>query len=318
MTATAPTLADIEAARARLAGHIVRTPLVRLTDPGCDNEVWLKLETLQPIGSFKLRGAGNRILATPPAELAAGVYTASSGNMAQGVAWMARVLGIPARVIVPDNAPEAKLAAIRALGGAIDQVPFAAWWQVLLDNGRAGELGRFVHPVSEPEVMAGNGTIALEIMDDLPDVDTVIVPFGGGGLACGIAAGMHALRPGAEIYACEAEGAAPLAAALAAGHPVDIDYRQSFVSGIGSATVLPTMWPLARDLLAGSVVAPIAEIEAALRDIVRQMRILPEGAGAAALAAARRSGLRGRKIVCIVSGSGIAFSEVARIMAAGE
>ena len=136
MTPPLPTLADIEAARARLAGHIVRTPLIRLADPGCDNEVWLKLETLQPIGSFKLRGAGNRILATPPAELAAGVYTASSGNMAQGVAWMARELGIAARVIVPDNAPEAKLAAIRALGGAVEQVPFAAWWQVLLPKGQ--------------------------------------------------------------------------------------------------------------------------------------------------------------------------------------
>lgn len=315
MALRAPTLAEIEAARGRIAGAAIRTPLIRLPDRGGDREIWLKLETLQPVGSFKLRGAGNCIRAADPATLAGGVYTASAGNMAQGVAWMARELGLPARVFVPDHAPEAKVAAIRALGAGVEKISFADWWQIMLAGGKPGEAGCFVHPVCDTAVMAGNGTIGLEIAEDLPDVDAVIVPFGGGGLVAGIGAALRALRPAARVLACEVEGAAPLAAALAAGAPVSIAFRRSFVDGIGSGGVLPAMWPVLRPLVDGSVVAPVAEVEAALRLMVNRLHLIAEGAGATALAAARRADLAGKRIVCVVSGSGINFAEVARIMA---
>ena len=316
MTVAAPTFADIEAARARLAGRVVRTPLIRLPVAG-DNEVWLKLETLQPVGSFKLRGAGNRILGAPEGELAGGVYTASAGNMAQGVAYMARALGLAARVFVPDQAPDAKVNAIRALGGVVEKISFDDWWTIMIDNGRAGEPGCFVHPVADTFVMAGNGTIGCEIVEDLPDVDAVMVPFGGGGLSCGIAAALRALRPAAEVIGCEVEGAAPLAAALAAGAPRTIDYRRSFVDGIGSSAVLPAMWPVIEGLLTRASTVPLVEVEAALRLLVNRMHLIVEGAAATALAAALRDGRSGQRIVCVMSGSGINFSEVVRIMAAG-
>ena len=315
MTLHAPSLAEIDAARSRIMGTAIRTPLIRLPDREGDNEIWLKLETLQPVGSFKLRGAGNCILSAPPGQLANGVYTASAGNMAQGVAWMARELGVPAKVFVPSHAPEAKVAAIRALGGTVEKISFDDWWTIMIDHGRAGEAGCFVHPVCDTQVMAGNGTIGLEIAEDLPDVDAVIVPFGGGGLACGIAAALHAVRPAARVIACEVEGAAPLTAALAAGAPTTVEYRRRFVDGIGSAAVLPAMWPVVRQLIAETSVVPVAEIEDALRLMINRLHIIAEGAGAPALAAARRSGMKGAKIVCIVSGSGINFAEVSRSMA---
>ena len=315
MKLRAPVLAEIEAARARIAGTAIRTPLIRLPDREGGNEIWLKLETLQPVGSFKLRGAGNCILSADPATLAGGVYTASAGNMAQGVAWMARELGLPARVFVPDHAPEAKVAAIRALGASVEKISFADWWQIMLTGGRPGEAGCFVHPVSDTAVMAGNGTIGLEIAEDLPDVDQVIVPFGGGGLVAGIAAALRAVKPTARVFACEVEGAAPLAASLAAGQPVSIDFQRSFIDGIGSGGVLPAMWPVVSPLVAGSIVVPVIEVEAALRLLVNRLHLIAEGAGATALAAARRNSGTGQKIVCVVSGSGINFAEVARIMA---
>ena len=316
MTASIPTLAEIDAARSRLAGVAIRTPLIRLPERGGANEIWLKLESLQPVGSFKLRGAGNCVLSAPRGDVARGIYTASSGNMAQGVAWMARELGVPAKVFVPDHAPEAKISAIRALGAEVARVSYDEWWAILMQRGHPGERGFFVHPVSDPAVIAGNGTVGLEIAEDLPDVDTVIVPFGGGGLACGIAAALRELRPAARVLACEVEGAAPLAAALQAGEPTTIEYHRSFVDGIGSTSVLPAMWPLVRSLISASIVVPIAEVEAALRLLVNKVHIIAEGASATALAAALRSEQTGQKIVCVLSGSGIAFTEVARIMQA--
>ena len=270
MQLQAPTLAQIEAARGRIAGRAIRTPLIRLPDRGGDNEIWLKLETLQPVGSFKLRGAGNCILSAPREQLANGVYTASAGNMAQGVAWMARELGLPAKVFVPDQAPDAKVNAIRALGGTVEKITFDDWWSIMIANGRAGQAGCFVHPVCDTEVMA-----------------------------------------------CEVENAAPLAAALAAGQPTPIDYRRSFVDGIGSGAVLPAMWPVVNALLTRSIVVPLPQIEAALRQMINRLHIIAEGAGATALAAAQNTGLTGKKIVAIISGSGINFTEVTRIMAAG-
>src|SRR5205085_4859510 len=209
-------LAEIEAARDRIAGAAVRTPLVRVPD----TDIWLKLENLQPVASFKIRGATNAIRAASPEQLAGGVVTASAGNMAQGVAWAAREAGVPATIICPDHAPQAKLERIERLGGRVIQIPWAEWWQVIVDSHFEGVDGLFVHPVQDELVMAGNGTIGLEIVEDLPDVDTVLVPYGGGGLACGIAAALRGSGSRARVLACEVETAAPLSAALAAGAPV--------------------------------------------------------------------------------------------------
>jgi threonine dehydratase len=197
-------------------------------------------------------------------KLSGGVYTASAGNMAQGVAWNARRLGVPCTVIVPEHAPQSKLAAIERLGGRIVKVPFERWWQVLVDHHYPGIEGLFIHPVADPAVIAGNGTIGLEILEDLPDADTVLVPFGGGGLSCGIACAVRSLRPSARVFACEVETAAPLSASLAAGRPVAVDYEPSFVDGIGGRSVLPEMWPLASSVLSGSIVVSLAEIAAAI------------------------------------------------------
>src|SRR5688572_2467870 len=220
-----PSLDDIRAARDRLSGIALRTPLVRLDLPASPAEIWLKLENLQPIGSFKIRGAANAMAALPQAQLARGVLTASAGNMAQGVAWCARSRGIPCTVVAPDTAPPAKLAAIERLGARIVQEPFERWWQTFQDRSFPGVDATFVHAFDDPRVMAGNGTIGLEIFEDLPDVDAVVVPWGGGGLASGIGAAMRALAPACRLCAAAAESGAPLAAALACGAPTTVDYQ---------------------------------------------------------------------------------------------
>ena len=223
----------------RIRGSALRSPLLRLPVEGAAAEIYCKLENLQPIGSFKLRGAGNAMALASPEQLARGVVTASAGNMAQGVAWHARRLGIPCHVVVPDHAPETKLGAIRRLGGEIVKTPFDEWWGIILSGGYEALPGFFIHPVRDRHVMAGNGTIGLEILEDLPEVDVVIIPYGGGGLSSGIASALRALKPDTRVYAVEVETAAPLAASLAAGRPVAVDYQASFVDGIGGASVLP-------------------------------------------------------------------------------
>ncbi|MFB3049402.1 MAG: threonine/serine dehydratase, partial [Acidimicrobiia bacterium] len=227
-------LAEIEAAATRIAGAAIRTPLVRLNVEDAPAEIYLKLENLQPIGSFKIRGAANVLALAGSEALQEGVYTASAGNMAQGVGWMARRLGVPFSVVVPDHAPATKLAAIERLGGSIVKVPFDDWWHVITTHEFEGQSGFFVHPVSDPAVIAGNATIGLELLEDLPDLDAVVVPYGGGGLSSGIASALRALRPEIPVFAAEVITAAPLAAALAAGRPVEVTYTDSFVDGIGS------------------------------------------------------------------------------------
>ncbi|MEO5903470.1 MAG: pyridoxal-phosphate dependent enzyme, partial [Gemmatimonadaceae bacterium] len=214
-------LDDVTAARGRLAGLAVRTPLIRF--PAMEgSDVYLKLENLQPIGSFKLRGAANAMAVAGEQALENGVYTASAGNMAQGVAWCARERGVRCRVIVPDTAPKAKTDAIERLGGEVMKVTFDEWWETLVNRGHPSMDGFFVHPFADPAVMAGNSTIAAEIFEDIEDVDAIIVPYGGGGLACGIAAGARAISPETKVYAVEAETAAPLAASFKAGTPTRV------------------------------------------------------------------------------------------------
>ena len=311
---SAPTLEEILAARERIRGSAVRTPLLRWNVEGAPAEIWLKLENLQPIGSFKLRGAGNALALASREELAAGVVTASAGNMAQGVAWNCRRLGIPCTVLVPDHAPETKLAAITRLGARIVKAPFERWWQALLDHGYPGLEGFFVHPVSDPAVIAGNGTIGLELLEDLPDLDAVIVPYGGGGLISGIASALRARRPDVRVHAAEVETAAPLAASLEAGEPREIDYRASFVDGIGSRSLLPEMWPLVRSLVSGSIVVSLEEAAAAVRLLAERHRVIAEGAGAASVAAALTGKAGAGKIVCVVSGGNIDPAKLAKIL----
>jgi threonine dehydratase len=283
-----------------------RTPLVRLEVDG-PAQIYLKLENLQPIGSFKLRGATNAIRSLPLGVIADGVYTASAGNMAQGVAWGARDLGVPCTVVMPDNAPATKVNAVKRLGANIVPLPYDDWWQTLRDHGREGMSGRFIHPVADRDVMAGNGTIGLEILEDLPTVDTVLVPFGGGGLVSGIATAVRALQPNARVYGCEVETSTPLSAALTAGHPVVVERTPSFVDGIGGRGVLEEMWPIVSDLVSGALVTTLAETRAAIRLLVERTRVVAEGAGAVPVAAALagRAGGDAGTIVCVVSGANI-------------
>jgi threonine dehydratase len=307
------TIDDIRAARDRIASTITRTPLLRLNVDAPD-EIYLKLENLQPIGSFKLRGAANAIRMLPKNELARGVYTASAGNMAQGVAWGAREFGVPCTVIMPDSAPRTKVEAVQRLGGRIVSVPYDEWWSTLAAHGRDDIDGTFVHPVADRAVIAGNGTIGIEIVEDLPDVDAVLVPVGGGGLATGIATAVRALAPRAKIFGCEVSTSTPLTAALAAGAPVSVGRTPSFVDGIGGRSVLPEMFPLLKALLTGALIASLDEVAMAVRTLVERAHVVAEGAGATPVAAAL-AGRGGRgKIVCVVSGGNLDPSVLADLL----
>jgi len=308
------TLEDVDAARKRIEGIVTRTPLLRLDDGG-SGELYLKLENLQPIRSFKIRGAANAIAMLGPEELEAGVYTASAGNMAQGVAWNARRLGLRCSVVVPDGAPRSKLEAIHRLGARIVSLPYDDWWKVLTTHCyELLEPAHFIHPVSDVAVMAGNGTIGQEILEDLPDVNAVLVPFGGGGLSCGIATAIRTVRPEVRVYGCEVDTAAPLAAAFAAGGPVPFPRIATFVDGIGSPQVLQEMWAPASRLLAGSLVVSLPEVAAAIRHLAQHRAVIAEGAGGAAVAAGLK-GLAGPgRYVAVVSGGNIDPDVLATIL----
>jgi threonine dehydratase len=302
-------LDEIRAARERLGDTVLRTPLVRFR--GMD--IWLKLECLQPIGSFKLRGALNAMRAQPAQD----VVTASAGNMAQGVAWAARELGVEATIVAPDTAPRAKLDPVELLGARVISVPHEVWWQTMVDRGYEGVDGLFVHPVEDELVMAGNGTIGLEICEQLDEFDTVIVPWGGGGLTTGIASAVNALRPDVRVVTAEPETAAPLRASLQAGEPVSVDYQPSFVDGAGGRALLPTMWERARELVDTAYALPLDTVEAAVRLLASVSHVVAEGAGALALAAALGRVGEGidERAVCIVSGGNIDAAVLARILA---
>jgi threonine dehydratase len=303
-------LAEIEAARERIAGAAVRTPLLRL-HVEAPAEIYLKLENLQPVNSFKIRGATNAVMLAPEKARRKGLVTASAGNMAQGVAWTARELGVPATIAVPEHAPQAKLAAIERLGGRVLKLPYDDWWNAIVTSRVDGVEGLFVHPVQDPGVIAGNGTIGLEVLDDLPSPDAVVIPYGGGGLTVGIASAVKALRPGTRIFTAEPATAAALAAAFAAGKPTDVDYQASFVDGSGSRRVLDTMWPQVAPLVDGALSIPVAEVAAAVRLLAERARVIAEGAGALALAAALSGRAGSGRVVCIVSGGNIDLSTLA-------
>ena len=291
----------------------MRTPLIRfhVDAPG---EIWLKLENLQPIASFKIRGAANAVRQADPEELQAGLVTASAGNMAQGVSWIARELGLPATIVVPEHAPDTKVAAIERLGGSVKRVPYADWWRAIEEKRVEGVDGFFIHPVSDERVMAGNGTIGLELLEDLPDLDTVLVPYGGGGLVTGIASVLRARKPDARIFAVEPDTAAALNGALAAGEPTEVDFTPSWVDGSGSRSVLPDMWARVSELIDGAFTATLDETAAAVRLLAERTRVIAEGAGALAPAAALAGRAGGEKIVCVVSGGNIDLSVLTPIL----
>ena len=315
---TLPSLAEIQDARGVIASSAIRTPLVRLNVRGAPADIYLKLENLQPIGSFKVRGAANAIGHLASEELARGVVTASAGNMAQGVAWRARELGIRCTVIAPESAPETKVRAVERLGGRVIKVTFDEWWKAFEQRGFPGVEGTFIHAFDDLFVMAGNGTIALEILEDLPDVDAIVIPWGGGGLTCGIATALRALRPACKIFAAEVATGAPLSASLGAGAPQEVDYKTSFVDGIGARAVFPQMFERAQMLIDGSLVADLDAVASALRLTAERNRVIAEGAGACPVASALAGKAGTGKVVCIVSGGNIDFPKLCAVLGAAD
>jgi threonine dehydratase len=307
-------LADIEAARERIRDAAIRTPLVRLPVDDAPAEIWLKLENLQPIGSFKIRGAVNAIRLAAAEDVARGVVTASAGNMAQGVAWAARERGVPATIVVPEHAPQTKIDAIERLGGTVVKVPFERWWQAIVESRTDEADGLFVHPVQDEAVMAGNGTIGLELAEDLGEFDAVVVQWGGGGLFTGIASALRGVGHPARAYAVAPENGTAIVDSFTAGEPVAVDYRPSFVDGSGAGSVLAPMWEIGGPLLAGAEPVSLDDAAAAVRLLAERVRIVSEGAGALAAAAALAGRIPGRRIVCIVSGGNIDAGRLATIL----
>jgi len=300
----------------------VRTPLVKLDLPfpsanGPAPEVYLKLESLQPIGSFKIRGAWNAVRKLTPEQMKDGVWTVSAGNAAQGVAFAARLAGVPCSVMVMDTAPETKLRSIAALGATIVTASYDECWRTVEAHASNRMRGHFVHPFDDDDFIAGNATAALEILEDLPDVDAVVAALGGGGLLAGIGTVMRAKKPGVRVYAAEPETAAPLDLSLRRGEASRFEsWKPSFVDGAGGKSVLPTMWPLLKDLVDGSIVMPLDEIAAAMRKTAERVHIVAEGAGATAIAAALSGRAGTGKIVAVVSGGNIDLSRFSELVSA--
>ena len=300
-----------------------RTPLVRLDLPRsiaerlAGSEIYLKLELLQPIGSFKIRGAYNVVRQLSRETLRDGVWTVSAGNAAQGIAFAARTAQVPCSVMVMDTAPQAKLQAIERLGARIVPATYDECWKTVERHGSDRMTGHFVHPFDDDRFIAGNATAGLEIVEDLPDVDAVVAPLGGGGLLAGVASAVRELRPAVKVFAAEPATAAPFDASLKAGHASYFEgWQASFVDGAGGKSVLPTMWPLLQGLLEGSIVVPLAEIAAAMKLVAERNHLIAEGAAACAVAAALTGRAGPGKIVAIVSGGNIDLSKFASLVGA--
>jgi threonine dehydratase len=306
----------IEDAHRHVYEAAIRTPLVRLNCEG-PAEIYLKLESLQPIGSFKIRGAYNAVRLLSPAQRRNGVWTVSAGNAAQGVALAARKAGTSCKVLVMDTAPATKLEAVRRLGAEIVTASFDDCWKALAERSYPAMDGTFVHPFEDDEFIAGNASVGLEILEDLPDVTSVVVAFGGGGLSCGIASVMRLRRPEVKVFGAEPETAAPLARSFAAGRAESFPgWTASWVDGCGGKSVFPRMWALAQHLLAGSVVSSLEDIRRAMRTVAERNHLVSEGAGACAVAAALSGRCGTGKIACVVSGGNIDLAKFAELVAA--
>lgn len=307
-------LAAVRDAATAVYGAAIRTPLVRVELP--DIDLYLKLEVLQPIGSFKIRGAYNVIRQLPPAQLADGVWTVSAGNAAQGVAFAARKVGARCSVMVMDTAPDTKIRAIERLGASIVRASYDECWRTVIDHRSERMTGYFVHPFDDDRFIAGNGTVGLEILEDLPDVSAIVAPLGGGGLLAGISAAVSALKPDIRLYAAEPETAAPLSVSLAAGRPMFFDnWTPSFVDGAGGKSVLETMWPLLEPLN-GSIVVTLDEVVRAMTLVAERTHVIAEGAAGCAIAAALSGRAGSGKVVAVVSGGNIDLSKFASLVGA--
>jgi threonine dehydratase len=315
-------LGAIHAAAAAIYDLVIRTPLIRLDLPEpfatrlAGSHIFLKLETLQRIGSFKIRGAHNVVRQMTADELRGGVWTVSAGNAAQGVALAARHAGAACSVMVMDTAPQTKVDAIARLGATVVSATYDECWRAVEAHGSARMHGRFIHPFDDDQFIAGNGTIGLEILEDLPEVDAVIASVGGGGLLTGVASAIRGARPHAQVFAAEPETAAPLHASMTKGRASRFEgWQPSFVDGAGGQSVLPTMWPLLERLVTASIVVPLPDVAAAMRLVAERCRIITEGAAACAVAAALSGRARGR-IVAIVSGGNIDLARFASLVGA--
>jgi threonine dehydratase len=311
---TLPSLQQMHAAAQALGPYAERTPLLRLNTPNGASEIYLKLENLQPIGAYKIRSMGNILLTAQRQALDKGVYTASSGNAGLGMAWMAQQLGIAARVYAPETSPAAKLNAIREFGADVHLLDSDAWWQIIENGGHPDDPGLYADAVRSPAALAGNATIGLEIIEQLPDVDTIFVPFGGGGVACGIAAAARACKPATRIIVAESDAAAPATAALRAGRPEPVAMQPSFISGAGAPCVLREMWPLVSTLIDGTAVVAVSDVAAAIRLLCIRNHVVAEGAGAIAVAAALAAQGNTGKTVCVVTGGNIDPEIMAKIL----
>lgn len=296
-------LTDFREAAQRIGGDIIQSPLLPCASGS--KTIRIKAECLQSFGSFKIRPAANVLQSAAAALAAEGVATASAGNFAQGFVLAAQRRGVRLAVHVPETAAKIKLASIRALGATIVMHPFAEWWSIMSTRNTGAADGVFIHPVCEPGVILGNGTIGLELVEEWPELDTVVIPFGGGGLSSGIALALRALGHQARIIACEVESSTPLASAFAADAPVRVERRPSFVDGIGSSGVLNEMWPLVRDLIDEVIVVPLQEVKRAVRELALRHHLVAEGAGAVALAASLSPQCKGARVVAVVSGGNI-------------
>ncbi len=309
-----PDKSEIEEARNRISGFAVRTPLIPLYLNGAPSNIYLKLENLQPLGSFKIRAASNAIQSLPKSSFAKGVVTASAGNFGQGLAHAARLMNLSCTAIVPDTAAQTKINSMERLGARIIRVKFEDWWHVLQSRETPGVEGTFIHPVAEQAVIEGNATIGAEILEDLPEAQTVYLPVGGGGLASGVGAALKGQNPDIRVFAAESEMSAPVSAALEAGRPVRIDHKLSFIDGMGGQTVLEEIWPLLQHTVDGAVISPLDDIAAAVRTLMEAHHVVAEGAGAASVAAALSNGPSDAPTVCIISGGNIDLSVLCRIM----
>ena len=304
----------IDDARKHVYEAAIRTPLVRLNYDG-PADIYLKLECLQPIGAFKIRGAYNAVRLLPEDERRKGVWTVSAGNAAQGVALAARKADAPCKVLTMDTAPAAKLDAIRRLGAEIVQTSYDECWKALGARTHPSMDGAFIHPFEDDEFIAGNATAGLEILEDLPDVDTVVAAFGGGGLSCGIAAALKEKGSKAQVFAAEPETAAPFARSLAAGSPQKFpEWKATFVDGCGGKSVFPRMWDIASHLLAGGIVCTLEETQRAMKIVAERNHVIAEGAGACAVAAGLSGKAGSGKVVCMVSGGNIDLAVFSKLV----
>ncbi|HVS33307.1 MAG TPA: pyridoxal-phosphate dependent enzyme [Thermoanaerobaculia bacterium] len=308
-------LDEIHAARERIRNVAVRTPLIRLRHDGELPEIWLKLECLQPINAFKIRGAANAVGLLSPAERSKGVWTISAGNAGQGVAFAAREARIPCTVVVIDKAAQTKVERMRKLGATLVMAPFDACWQAMEDRRFPGVQGTFVHPFDDHDFIAGNATLGLEILEDLPSVNTVIAAIGGGGLISGIGSAIRQLAPQVKILGAEPETAAPGAASFAANSPKVFDrWQASFVDGAGGKSIFPRMWERMQGIVDGSVVVSLDEVRRAMKIVAEKTRVIAEGAGALAVAAALSGKAGDGPIVAVVSGGNIDLAKFAEIV----